>query len=320
MSKYQLTASQLERARHCVWWLQDDVVWRKTTSDAANFGSEVHKLIENYLRGSTDKPDLTTKAGMRFEIWRKWWLLHKQQQKEITILGIEQAFAYNTISKVAEAIEIIDRNYPHNEELGWVYGTADLVYRTDDGHVWVWDWKTGSMPVSSRSTQLCALAAFASSLYGCEDVHPAVAQITDDGVFENSHYMQFFDIQDTGNLLVDLYEKAFIKKEPTPCAGNWCTFCPVVTDCPETARLLGQIGAVDIGHKYLPVIQDKEHAAWLVHRSGVLRDVQSQVNDALKEYVDDNGPIDVGDGYSYTGFGKGLGKLKYKMYKLTKKV
>lgn len=310
MPKHQITASQLERADKCSWWLQDEREWFKTSSPAAELGTLVHKAIEDWLNKGTE--EMPPEAVPRFYNWLHWW--RDSPYKAFENIGVEQAFAYNVYTRKAEAITIVDRNYPHSGEPGWIYGTADLIQRTGSRLV-VWDWKTGSMSVSSQSLQLKALALFASQAYGSEEVTAAVGQVLEDQMFANTTDMGFFDLEAVAEQLLKLYDRAFgaMRGSVEPCPGTWCKFCPVLAACPETQAVTG--------HRYLPVIQDHDHAKWLVHRMGVVKDATEQVGDSLKQWVDNNGPIELDKGFAYQGFGVGNGGVyKHKMYKLTKKV
>ena len=121
---------------------------QRKLSKAADIGSSIHEMIQWTLKGELGeeqgpKPRVPEEAAWAFMAWKAWWA-----GARLTPVRIEQPVYTHTYA-----------------------GTVDLIARTDEGVLEVWDWKSGKGIYESYHLQVAAYAAAASSFAG-EQVRP----------------------------------------------------------------------------------------------------------------------------------------------------
>jgi hypothetical protein len=174
-----------------------------------------------------------------------------------------------------------------------------------NGCVIVIDWKTGFADVdpASRNHQLWGYALAACRALGCDT---AVVKIvyTQTG-YVDEHAIDVFDLADFADRLERLHVQVAERQRLHAAGtildtreGSWCKHCPSKAFCPSKVALL-----VQIADKGLAVIGD---TAVTAERAAAAYDqivrIESLVKDARKRlevYVDEQGPIDLGNGKMY---------------------
>lgn len=80
--------------------------------------------------------------------------------------------------------------------------------------------------------------------------------------------------------------------------GSWCTFCPGKSTCPARLASLREVAALaQVPRKRGEGIHlTTEELRWFATRAPMIDSFVKKVRDVLKEHVDLNGPIDLGDG------------------------
>jgi hypothetical protein len=164
------------------------------------------------------------------------------------------------------------------------------------------DWKTGSpsnVEPAKTNTQLALGAVCVAQHHGCTEVE---VQLRYPDGFVDRHTYDAFDLLDIESQLNDLIVKC--NDDPQPQPGLHCTskWCPIRATCPATQATLAALPenhAVDLVKAAGGSITGPGHAGTLYHRAQAARALLDRVDAAIKAYVDEHGPVPLGDGKEY---------------------
>jgi uncharacterized protein DUF2800 len=277
-----LTASALLRLLNCPG--SEALSKAENASPWADAGHEEHAELAQQVRTNTLPENLArlVPAGARAEL----------------------ALSYDVALGVGRVIgEDIGRAYGQQGAFE-VFGSADVVGVEDDAAV-VIDWKTGFVEVEPASTnpQLAFGALAACRALG---LSRAIVRIvyTKSGVCDEAE-LDVIDLATFANTLSALHPRiaelkaARRRGEPVPTReGSWCRYCASKPYCPSKNALLVQLSG-----RGLSIVGDstmtREKAADAVRQFQHVDQLVKEAKARLHAYVDENGPIDLGDGKAY---------------------
>lgn len=238
LERPQITASQLPRLFKCngSLFLPNE----NETSEAAERGTEIHKYLEwlvNDMRGvKTEKPQLSIENAefcQKIDVQEIRALI-----KDASDVFAEQAFGFDVDAAFQRhnGVARVGRVYKSQSTpslYGVVYGTCDLVVKTDDGFS-VYDFKTGITDYGdpSKSPQLLAAAyAFSARVAG-------FVYIRHDGsVYIKETVLTPRDISEFQEAA-----KGVFRYSPL-VTGNHCKYCPSFKFCPQQKQIAKHLDA-----------------------------------------------------------------------------
>ena len=275
-----ITGSTLPRYLNCP--ASAVLVRNETASEWATAGSEEHEdLAEQTLAGAL-RPSLARyiPANPRVEV----------------------KLRYNTATREAEIIgDCADRNYGERGPFD-IFMSLDVLGVEGDTVI-VADWKTGFNAVEPASSngQMwgCALAA-------CRALGRSRAIVrliyTNQGDRCDEHALDALDLADFAARLERLHvevarlQEAKSRGEILPTReGSWCRYCPSKAQCPSKNALLVQVaehGLAVVGDTEMTLERARAGYEQIVRVEQLVKEARKR----LETYVDENGPIDLGDG------------------------
>lgn len=297
----RLTASSIHRAMHCTAWLRDDYEHHYSSSPASAVGSAVHLLAERWNLGvEIDAGVLAAElAGLspahRDEALSYWAELESWLETNFDgRMGRspEISFAY---LPGADRAQVVVRDHPRDYSrvpAGWMSGTADLVCY-QDGHVTVYDWKTGHgvyLEPIWRSSQLRFLALCAARAYGATSATVAYVRLrpAQDVEVEESE-LDEFELDVVAAEIAAVFGRIRPDAEPEP--GEHCRWCPASGACPAMGDVL--VGAAPVAAPVRLVGAIESHAE-AERRLALLPALQQAVeayHDRLKTWANQHGGI-----------------------------
>lgn len=186
-----------------------------------------------------------------------------------------------------------------------VWGTIDVLGVVSDTVV-VIDWKTGfnDSDPASRNWQLWGYALAAARALGLSKARVYIAYTNQPGQPIDSHDLDWEDIAMMARKVADLVPrharllKAYREDGavPTTREGSWCRHCPSKHVCPSKQGLLAVVARSGLPG---PAEMTKEQAAEAVRQVLKFEQLVKDARGRLNQYVDDNGPIDMGNGMAY---------------------
>jgi hypothetical protein len=218
---------------------------------------------------------------------------------------VEVKLVYNTATREARIIgEAADRNYGAPGPFD-IFLSVDVL-GVDGDAVIVLDWKTGQADVEPAATtgQL-----WAGALAACRALNRdrAIIKIvyTNQGARCDQHEIDALELAEFAGRLERLHTtvaalRAAHKRGETLSTreGGWCKYCPAKPFCPAKNALVVQVatqGLAVIGDAELTPERARAGYEQLSRIEDLIRDARKR----LEVYVDDNGPIDLGDGRFY---------------------
>lgn len=193
-----------------------------------------------------------------------------------------------------------------------IAGSIDVLGIVGDTVIVV-DWKTGFKDVdpAERNWQMFGYALAACRALGKTKAIVRIAYTNQPGQPIDEHELEPFDLADFAERLKQLHTReSSLKKTfqqgvvPTTREGAWCRHCPSKSVCASKNALLVQFAS-----KGLAVVGDsqmtRDRAAGAY--AEVIR-IEQLVKDArarLETYVDENGPIDLGEGRMFGRYVRG---------------
>lgn len=235
-----LTGSKGELAmEHCNAFLSADSLWDNTSGPAAKTGTELHSLIERYIRFDAQHAAGTYKAMRMFWRWLEW--AHAEGFDRGNWWA-EVAIAYNPFTDEARRLDTNGpRDYSTVKE-GEIALTIDALQNglhdtgTDADRLFVRDWKSSRIATPATGNGQLAIAACAvSALYGIDDVDTQLVFIRDASPVEPSEIASLGPLEHA-------ITRVKLRKAMTPRAANpgshcWENWCPSRNSCPvSTAR------------------------------------------------------------------------------------
>lgn len=170
----------------------------------------------------------------------------------------------------------------------------------------VLDWKTGALDVdpAARNHQLWGYALAASRAFGRDEALVRIVY-TAQGNRVDEHAIDALELAAFADRLERLHGQvafAIAQRrdgiEPDTVEGPWCRYCPAKQSCPSKTGLLriiahgGTIG--QLGREMTPG-QARIAYQQIVALEGIVKDARKRA----ERYVDENGPIDLGDGRAF---------------------
>lgn len=307
----RVTMSSVSRLRDCQWWARDDARWVWTPSGpAAEFGTAVHEEVARAVEyANADKvaplahEDHAVAAVADSVV--TWW---QNQRDGHDSWHAEPAYVLDLDTMTASMVGTnIGRKYPRTTAMQ-VAGSADIVglaYRQPVGvatDAVVIDVKTGrreNVDPADSNTQIATLALAVHLAHGVDTVRGVLAFPGSGGVATDEHTLDAYDLAAWGADLRGLLERVPTSQpQPTKKACQWCpakAACPAMTEALATAtprtRLPVVMSAADIAG---PDHAREQYLALRALKSGV-----DAAWGALRQYVDEHGPVDLGDGRAY---------------------
>jgi len=203
----------------------------------------------------------------------------------------------------------IDLIFSEPEPLIWENGLATC---PKGSVLWVCDYKSGSEvwvdPVH-RNAQVASGVAKAAVWTGAEQAIPAIIYIKrGEGIWEvEDEPWDMLKIKDAMRSIFELHTKIHearsAKTKPPLVEGEHCRYCPSIAYCPAKAASVRSL--VKAHTPKAPVVITQTDAAKLAQMYPVLSDLVRKLDEALKAYVREHGPIDIGGGKEY-GFVEGV--------------
>lgn len=310
-----LSASGVKRAIKCQYWLREDVPHHKDEgSKAAKFGTAVHECCELYGKGEhlnlllvAEKyqldEDETEDLYNRFQLFLRWFDPYRKGR----MIGLfyEVAFAYNPFEHTTRILKMAGpRDYSSVNKECEIAMTADIIQFEGDLPE-VIDIKTGVYTVYPDSDQNKTLALALSAYTKKTEIVSGILTIRPDKSDYSSIVLTTEELNEHRESLKALPK---LVPEARPNLGGHCTFCPASTNCPAMKDTVHGMAMDTIKpaaslvrnqHKFEAVVRSQDHAAWLVDAIGFVEDTRKRVRAALEDFVQANGPVDMGDGISW---------------------
>lgn len=210
---------------------------------------------------------------------------------------VEVKLAYNVATREGRIIgEGVGREYGEPGPFD-VFGGADVI-GIDDGRVIVVDWKTGFSTVEPAMTNP-QLACYALAACRALAKDSAIVRVvyTRTGICDEA-VLDALDLAAFGDRLEQLFQVSAKRGEVSTREGSWCKHCASKHVCPSKHALLVQIGT-----KGLAAVGDTtmtaDRAADAYRQLVAIRQLVDDAERRLHAYVDEHGPIDLGDGRMY---------------------
>ena len=277
-----LTASALLRLLNCPG--SEALTKAENASEWADAGHDEHGVLAQQVRTGTLPANLAryVPSGSRAEL----------------------ALCYDVALGTGRVIgEDIGRAYGVQGAFE-VFGSADVVGEDADAVV-VIDWKTGYGAVEPASTN--PQLAF-GALAACRALGKSRAIVrlvfTKTGVCDEAE-LDLLDLAAFANTLAGLHPRiaelkaARRRGESVPTReGSWCKFCSSKPSCPSKNALLVQLsggGLSVVGDSTMTPEKAADAVRQFQHVEQLVKDAKAR----LITYVDENGPIDLGNGKAY---------------------
>lgn len=234
------TASQLDRVLNCP--ASHVLPQVRTQSDAADFGTAVHRFLERAHAVGRDVALTETDGRVRD-------LCEQLPLDELPAGGRrEVSFAWNY--KTGNA-RILGKNRDYSDVGPDEYcGTADCV-GTLNGVAIVIDWKSGRyVGDPSKAAQLLLLSLCLTYTMDVSDSRQSFVYLNDDGTFfRDEAAVDGFDLAAFALRLQALPAKIEVARvqveagrDPDVSNGPWCRFCPAAPSCPAKVALARSFG------------------------------------------------------------------------------
>jgi hypothetical protein len=316
-----LSGSKTQLALLCQFFTRDDVTWPDDPpSAAAQIGLWYHAvcawfLAKVFLGDPSGKPKEPACMGDACELTPMedaralmvevlgYDPTKEMPEREITKFLPEAAYVYGYTPRGVIVRYLgcdIGREYGElaSDELPC---SLDVVILQDRRAIIV-DWKTGdpsNVEPAKTNAQLALGAVCVAQHHGCTEVEVQLRY--PDGFVDRRTY-DAFDLLDAEEQINDVVAKCNSDPQPQPglrCTSKWC---PIRATCPATQATLAALPenhAVDLVKAAGGAIMGPGHAGTLYHRAQAARALLDRVDAAIKTYVDEHGPIPLGDGKEY---------------------
>jgi len=275
-----MTFSQLPRLMACL--ASGVLPHAKLASIYAEAGREEHVELSN-LDALPDRLRALIPPGARSEVKLAWDAATDQGR----IIG-----------------EGADRGYGELAPFE-IAGSADVI--ADDGdEVFVLDWKTGRSLVdpAARNWQLWGLALAAARALGRTEARVMLVY-PNRGDEVDEHQIDALELDAFGRRVAQLFpgvielQRQFRKGQALSVSeGTWCKYCPAKAHCPAKIGMLLQLA----GGASPDIVDNTLTPARALHAYQSLvraEDLVKQARERLDKFVDEQGPIDLGNGRAY---------------------
>lgn len=295
----RVTASKVGALTLCQWWARSDAQWVYTPSGpAAEFGNSVHAAVADAIEDGADVAKHTDPAVQSTAQTVVDWF--QREKPAHSSWMAEPAYVLDITGSARLVGTNIGRKYPRTGETE-IAGSADIVGGDNSGATLV-DIKTGrreNVDPAAENAQLATLALAVHLAHGAEKVRTVLAFPGLGGVVTDEHTLDGYDLANWQAELGALVARIPTSK-PQP-SKKACQYCPAKASCPEMTGAL----AVAAPSRRLPVVMSAADIVSPEHARDqymALRAAKSAIDaawGALRQYVDERGPIDLGDGRQY---------------------
>lgn len=244
------TASQLALAMECTHSFTSGLPWPKETDTGRfAFGNAAHDAAEAFLiSGSYDLDAIARARDLAASERHRLAATvgHVTSLIESTIergcmIAAELPLAYNVKTRKARIMKRKNhRDYSDRRPFEFT-GTLDVV-AVESGKVAVLDWKTGAPKWTDEAVWQMKYAGLAAAkLVGASEVSTALLYVDEDGIKEDVHHLDAFDMAEAADRLDLLWDD--LHKGPTPpvpgvhCTANYCKLAGV---CSATRAALAE--------------------------------------------------------------------------------
>ena len=302
----RLSGSKLGLASSCTFWAREDVpLPPRETSFAADAGTNKHSAMEalvQSLKTGTAKIDVDqfaslwgcdTRDSVQIQRTIMSWLAPMVETGKVYT---EIPLAYDTHTDNARKISSSGQRDYSNVAAYEIPLTLDLAILCEGGGGFVCDHKTGrqdGLPPSSEFGQLSIGALALARCFGLDRVKVAYAVLSDDGHARiDEHVLDAFDLEAVAEEVASI-----VKRIPTarPNPGPWCRskWCPLRASCPSTTSMVKATPSLSP----LAIRIDSATTAAKVHSQiDAAEEFIKSVKASLKDFVTNNGPVDLADG------------------------
>ena len=302
---HRISASKMNLCEKCLFWAREDVVIpQEESSEAANAGTGKHFALELIAGVSnTDNVGDSEFANLwgcedvdahaiinTVECWLRPWI-------DSGSVYCELPLAYCT--KTDTARELYSKSARDYSDLkpGEIPMTIDLFVQTGEATGLVVDYKTGlqsTLVAVGASSQLNVCALAVARAFGLDEVRIAYAIVADDGHARiEEHVLDSFDLAAIAENVRGIMSRLTANPQPHPgehCKAKWC---PAKRVCPAT------IGLAKATPEFAPmvmVIDDAETCAKVHAQIALAEEFLVGVKAAVKDYVTENGAVQLDDG------------------------
>lgn len=309
------TPSKLALADLCVFpWSPLAPEWpERAPSDDASFGSAFHRAMEcaavvglspSILEQIASQHDLTPSDQTRLlgcaEHGVELLEALAEHMGPLRLRAAEVSILYDVTRDTAE---VLDEPLARDQiPPGHIHGTIDLVEIDEDGHLELYDWKTGERSAGELAiktdAQLRTYALMAARAFKKPSARVTLLHASESGIVPDSAELSPFDIACARAELVKTLAKVDAGGPPVPGRQCHAKYCPIHSRCPVTLRALAQVeAAVDAFELPMPAAIATADEA---RRTRIgLKMVEAALEErraALRAFVDEHGPIEVAPG------------------------
>jgi hypothetical protein len=161
-------------------------------------------------------------------------------------------------------------------------------------------WKTGNPQNTDPARDNAQLAFGALCVHLYHGVQVVEVQLRFPDRDPDRHVLDAFDLLEIRDRIDGTIEEMI---DPDTVIGMHCTskWCPLRATCPRTVEALAEICPDDA----MTIVQDvqgitsSEHCGHMYHRHAAAKALLDRVETAIKAYVDEHGPVPLGDGTEY---------------------
>lgn len=287
-----VTASKSELAMSgCTHWLSDDAKWDNSTSEAAEFGTRIHKSIETNLRWHRDFDKASIDDYTNYTAPAVEWLVEFAGNVN---LYVEVAVLYDSNTKTSTVTYDTGRKIYEGIKAPYpiIAGTADVIFSDHiNGKLTIIDWKTGD-PFKA-STQLSTLAAlFYKAWDWIKEVRLISAKV---GYGKTYAAMDF--TQDASYMSGYLYDMLYrLQYAPgQPYVSSWCSdlYCPNRFSCSAISKEYDKM----VDSTEINVTQD--NIQQLIPVGRIAEENAQRIRKAVNEYVRSVGAVRLDNGKMY---------------------
>lgn len=291
------TASKIGALASCQWWAREGVPWVDTPGAAAALGTRVHAAIEADLTGAKWSDEEAEPYVRSYVAWRD------RTQGE-RLLATEQPIALDLATGRVRGIEKGEHRSYAGRVPTELVGTADMVWMGADGVYIVDDVKTGrpeNVDAIATNAQMLTLGLLWARWLGVDTIRIRLVFVSPFQTYTDEASLDTFDLDAWEGKLRE-YARSIPTSEPQP--GQHCRWCPAAGACPVAVEAIALVEPTPARVR-LPVVARSEdilspsHARDQYETLRAVKAATDQAWEALRRWVDENGPVELGDGRTY---------------------
>lgn len=287
------TASRTRLVKSCRWWVGKDAP-RGEVGRAAYMGTALHALVDP---AGDSAAALAALDEAEVEQVHEWFAAWKRSAWADVPWQHEVAVAYDVETDTARELGVGRGAYGDVDYSREIPGAADLIY-LDAHSLTVCDIKTGfgkGAEHVSQHSQLRLLALMAARLHMRDRVTIQVLRIDGPTLEATEHAIDATELDAIAAEVRALWA-AIPGAEPQP--GEHCTalWCPAVTVCPATQRVVALATVAPDPSWAVTEPTTPEHALWLRDGAALLEEMAEAWKARARAYADANNGIPLPDG------------------------